>query len=79
MPSDSRLSRRAFFRQTAAGATACSVAGLAQGSTELPPKNEIRIGVRFGDAWLHSRNDGDLRFFKQIGVDWVAIELVLIN
>jgi hypothetical protein len=34
--------------------------------------------LRFNEAWLHSKND-DLKFFKQIGVDHVDIELSLIK
>ena len=42
-------------------------------------RSKIRIGVRFNEAWLNSKNDEDLKFFKQIGVDHVDIELVLIK
>ena len=46
-----------------------------------PPitKNRIRIGTRISPAWLRSPNDGDLRFLKQIGVDALDIELVMVK
>lgn len=80
-----RPNRRDFLKQSAMGAAA---AGVAAGTTDAvgaddatPPKRKsnIRIGVRFNEAWLNSRNDDDLRFFKQLGADYVDIELKLIE
>ena len=42
-------------------------------------KHRIRIGTRISPAWLRSPNDGDLRFLKQIGVDALDIELVMVK
>src|SRR5262245_57039939 len=36
---------------------------------------QIRIGVRFSAAWLRREKDNDLRFLKQIGVDYANITL----
>ncbi len=77
--------RREFIKQAAVGAAAVGVSagGLqeqADAQQQPPPrKSNIRIGVRFNGNWLHSKNDDDLRFFKQIGVDYVDIELRLIK
>ena len=85
--SDGAFRRREFLGQTVLGAGAVGVLALAPqpSSAQVPQvqspqdKDPIRIGVRFGEAWLRSKNDDDLRFFKQIGVDWVDIELSLIQ
>jgi mannonate dehydratase len=82
-----RPNRRDFIKHSALGAAA---AGVAAGTTDAVAafddgtkrrnrKSNIRIGVRFNEQWLKSRNDDDLRFFKQIGVDHVDIELKLID
>jgi mannonate dehydratase len=42
-------------------------------------KSNIRIGTRISPAWLDSANDAHLRFLKQIGVDCVDIELVMVQ
>lgn len=78
-------SRREFVKQAVAGAAALGAAGTlpaqAADTTAQPvkAKSKIRIGARFGEEWLNSKNDDDLRFFKQIGVDYVDIELRLIQ
>ncbi|MEE8154987.1 MAG: mannonate dehydratase [Phycisphaerales bacterium] len=80
-------SRRDFLKQATFGVAAVGVTTGVGGprastndSTARPKrKTKIRIGVRFNDRWLHSKNDNDLRFFKQIGVDYVDIELVLVR
>jgi len=79
-------SRRDFVKQAVFGA---ALAGPAVGSLtektaaqepgEPKQKSRIRLGVRFGEPWLKSEHDNDLKFFKQIGVDYVDIELVLIK
>jgi mannonate dehydratase len=74
----SQPSRRDFAARVVAAAGLAEVTA-AQGAEAAKRKHKIRIGVRFNDAWLHSKNDDDLRFFKQIGVDHVDIELTLIN
>jgi mannonate dehydratase len=76
--------RRDVVRRMAAAAAMGAAAGLrpAAGAAEParpPAESGIRIGVRFNESWLHSKNDDDLKFFKQIGVDWVDIELTLIK
>jgi mannonate dehydratase len=38
----------------------------------------MRIGVRIHPDWLHSENDEDLRFLKQIGVDYVDLTLDMV-
>src|SRR5262245_814016 len=79
-------SRRDFVKQAVVGAALAGpvAAGLpgtsaAQQPGQPKPKSRIRLGVRFGEPWLRSEHDNDLRFFKQIGVDFVDIELVLIK
>jgi mannonate dehydratase len=79
------VNRRSFLKQTALGAAALAplAAPLPAVAAEKPatpdkPKSKIRIGCRFGEPWLKSQGDEDLRFFKQIGVDYVDIELALI-
>src|SRR5256714_12755217 len=48
---------------------------------QAPParKSRIRIGTRISPAWLRSRDDEDLRFLKQIGVDALDVELVMVK
>src|SRR5690349_2431775 len=72
-------SRRDFAGRAAVAAATLAAAPGSHGAEAKKPKHKIRIGVRFNDAWLHSRSDEDLKFFKQIGVDHVDIELVLIK
>jgi mannonate dehydratase len=80
-----QLSRRDLVRGSAATALAsfagtppCSSA--AEDPKPPAPRNaKIRIGTRISPAWLQSQNDDDLRFLKQIGVDWVDIELVMVK
>jgi len=60
-------------------ATGLAAATAVQGAEAPRRRSKIRIGVRFNGAWLNSKNDEDLKFFKQIGVDHVDIELVLIK
>jgi hypothetical protein len=83
-----RATRRDFVKSAVVGAAAlgsAAAAGVPSAAAEDPAaqppkrKSKIRIGVRFGGVWLNSKNDDDLRFFKQIGVDYVDIELVLIK
>lgn len=81
MPSSPRPSRREFVQQAIVGAAALGSAGAEPARAAEPParrRSKIRIGARFGAEWLASTNDDDLRFFKQIGVDDVDIELRLI-
>jgi mannonate dehydratase len=48
---------------------------------QAPParQSRIRIGARISPAWLRSPDDADLRFLKQIGVDALDIELVMVK
>jgi len=78
-PQDS--TRREFVKQAALGTVALGTASsLAQqpaaaddAAPAARPKSNIRIGVRFLRRWLNSKNDDDLRFFKQIGVNHVDL------
>jgi mannonate dehydratase len=72
-------SRRDFANCVVVAATGLTAVAAARGAEAPKRKNKIRIGVRFNDAWLNSKNDDDLKFFKQIGVDHVDIELTLIK
>ena len=42
-------------------------------------KSKVRIGIGIGTPWLQSNNDEDLRFIKQIGVDYVNIRLPMVE
>lgn len=76
--------RRSFMKDLGLGAAAVGASHamsggtIAAGNERQSSKTRIRIGVRFNGDWLHSKDDEDLRFFKQIGVDYVDIELRLI-
>jgi mannonate dehydratase len=74
------IDRRQFFSATGAGLGALAASqpnSLGADDTPAPPrsKTKIRIGARISPAWLASPNDNDLRFLKQIGVDYVDITL----
>ena len=80
------VTRRNFVQHAAGAATLGTLAGLSAYATsandslpEAKRKNKIRIGTRISPAWLHSENDNDLRFLKQIGVDYVDIELIMVK
>lgn len=82
----SQATRREFVKQAVVGAAALGsaaasvpAAAAGQDSKQAAQKSRIRLGVRFSDEWLASERDDDLRFFKQIGVDHVDIELRLIK
>ena len=87
MTNRSGRSRREFFGEAVVGAAAVgAAAGVgeadargAEAAAKPKRKSRIRIGARFGAPWLKSVNDDDLRFFKQIGVDHVDIELGLVK
>jgi mannonate dehydratase len=72
--------RRQFIGTAAVGA-----ASLAQRSSnpvadaQTPRTSRIRIGTRIDPRWLGSKNDDDLRFLTQIGVDCVDIELIMVK
>jgi mannonate dehydratase len=82
--------RRGFVRQAVRSAAVASVAAI-QGSIAAdsalaqpaPPKaqtrTKIRIGTRISPEWLRGADDNDLRFLKQIGVDAVDVELVMVQ
>ncbi|MBT6155540.1 MAG: TIM barrel protein [Planctomycetaceae bacterium] len=87
MSAGKQSNRRDFIKHSALGA---ATAGVAAGATDgvaafdddakrRKRKGNIRIGARFNEQWLKSRNDDDLRYFKQLGVDRVDIELKLID
>lgn len=80
-------SRRDFIRQAGVGAVALSslkgaashAAPANDGTAPTARNTKIRIGTRISPAWLQSENDNDLRFLKQIGIDYVDIELVMVQ
>jgi len=85
MPHTIASTRREFLKQsTLATATAATIGAqctTAAGNDGSRPKakSKIRIGTRINPAWMRSENDNDLRFLKQIGVDYVDIELDMID
>lgn len=87
MPSAPRTDRRRFVQQAAGGAAAVLgtttaqsplVAHAAEPAPQSTSKSQIGIGVRITPEWLKSEKDADLRFLKQIGVDAVDIELIMV-
>jgi mannonate dehydratase len=79
-------SRRGFVRRAAGAACLSPLAALPVASTGViastppaRPRSRIRIGTRISPAWLQSQDDNDLRFLKQIGVDHVDIELIMVK
>lgn len=76
-------SRRDFVKHAALGAVALAPAAAVKAApheaTAAKSKHNIRIGCRFSEYWLKSKNDEDLKFFKQVGVDYVDIELKCIK
>ncbi len=84
MNSTSSRSRRDFFASASAGALAASLATSPTSAqaglvSRAARPTKIRIGTRISPAWLKSENDDDLRFLKQIGVDYVDIELIMLK
>jgi mannonate dehydratase len=75
----SQPSRRDFVTHAVLAAAGLGAVPVAHGAEVPKRKSKIRIGVRFNEAWLKSQHDNDLKFFKQIGVDHVDIELSLIR
>ncbi len=82
----SRPTRRDFVNYAAAVAAASTVptkSGRTLKADDTRPqvtrKTRIRIGTRINPAWMQSENDNDLRFLKQIGVDYVDIELIMVK
>ena len=84
MKLSAEISRREFLRCSALSAAAMGTAAAldyqtAMGKSPTNKKTKIRIGVRFNEHWLKSKNDEDLQFFKQIGVDYADIALNLVE
>ena len=87
MTTSRNTNRRGFVKQTALGAVAFGAgknvrpqalfADDATGTARR--KSRIRIGLRMNAHWFHSKSDEDLNFVKQIGVDYVNVDLRLIN
>lgn len=79
--------RRDFIRRAGGGAVALGAVTGATSDTfaaddarpQAARKTKIRIGARISPAWLRSENDNDLRYLKQIGVDYVDIELIMVQ
>jgi mannonate dehydratase len=75
--------RRRFLEQSAIEAAALGALVMVPGrapAVEEPARrprgrSKIRIGTRISPAWLKSDKDNDLRFLKQIGVDYVDVTL----
>jgi mannonate dehydratase len=85
MPHRIRPSRRDFLQNAAVGAASVGVLAepsrnaAADAAPRTRRKTRIRIGTRINPAWLKSPNDNDLRFLKQIGVDYVDITLDMVE
>lgn len=77
-------SRREFLRCTGTTAIAGSIGvaaasnQTANGATSPSSKSNIRIGARINPLWLEG-GDANLRFLKQIGVDAVDVELIMVD
>src|SRR5262249_26237213 len=76
--------RRRFFLEAAGSASVAALATVKSSGAEparatTPPRTKIRIRTRISPAWLESADDTDLRFLKQIGVDAVDVELVMVK
>ncbi len=73
--------RRDFLNQATVGTAALATsasrwhAAAAGDAPRAKRPTKIRIGTRISPAWLKSDHDNDLRFLKQIGVDYVDITL----
>ncbi len=82
-----RTNRRSFIKHATLGAAGLTwvtnAARFSAGADDIPPQaqrtSNMRIGVRIHEQWLRSKNDNDLRFLKQIGVDCVDITLNLVE
>jgi mannonate dehydratase len=61
------------------GTTAASTAPAEPATAKPRTRTKIRIGTRISPEWLRSADDNDLRFLKQIGVDAVDVELVMVK
>jgi mannonate dehydratase len=84
----STRTRRSFVRASAASVTALGCGVVVPSGTagadepnvlRSGPPSKIRLGTRISPAWLQSENDNDLRFLKQIGVDCVDIDLIMVD
>src|SRR5437762_113644 len=56
-----QLSRRDFANRAVVAATGLAAATAVQGAEAPRRRSKIRIGVRFNEAWLNSKNDEDLK------------------
>ena len=80
-----RSTRRGFVRTAALGAAGLAAVGTGRSAdatevTRRPrSKTKIRLGTRVNQSWMKSDNDNDLRYLKQIGVDYVDITLDMIE
>ena len=72
--------RRGFLGQVGLAATlaACSQSS-PENSETTSNRPRIRIGTRVNANWMQSEDDADLRFLKQIGVDYVDIVLSMVE
>ena len=80
-------SRREFVKQAAVGAITLGAAETVRPQKLLAKdiagtarrKSNIRLSVRMNAHWFNSKSDEDLHFVKQIGADYVNIDLRLID
>ena len=76
--------RREFVKQAAFGTAGLvtgghTVAALSAEDSASKSQPRMRIGVRMNAHWFNSTSDQDLLFIKQIGADYVDIDLRLID
>ena len=87
MPTHDLASRRQFLQLASLSAPAVVGLGFDNGqahaatraSSPRASRTKIRIGTRISPPWLQADNDNHLRFLKQIGVDYVDIELIMVK
>src|SRR5262245_55069988 len=79
------IDRRRFVQEAVGGAIAAaaatSVPSSASAARFISPRgpSPIQIGTRITPEWLASKDDADLKFLKQIGVDAVDVELIMVK
>ncbi len=78
-PTRRALARHAAAAALAIGHTTRDTAAADDAAERTRRSGSIRIGTRINPAWLRSENDDDLRFLKQIGVDYVDITLDMVE
>ena len=84
MSKPTERNRREFARYVALGAATLGslpvrTVAADGGAPRAKRKTKVRIGTRIKPDWLKSKNDQDLRFLKQIGVDFVNVQLEMVK